>query len=1078
MRRSLFLLSLLCIVGVAALRGQGFHTVHSSDGVTVWAAGNSGLLWRSTDGGAVWESYSLTAQTLRSVFALGSHVWVVGDAGIFLHSTDAGSNWSSATINGGTGLRAAWFANADTGWVAGDNGSLLVTNNGGGSWAAQTSGTADRLNTLWFGNAQFGFAGGANGTLRKTTDGGASWSNSADVLWTEDIYALSGKFGTGAVYAVGEDGFGSKSTASGTSWTPLKLRTDARSDAMDVFVFDTDTAMFVGGGGYIRSTKDGGATSQWPVHSMHGRLTSIFFYNSLKGWTCSDKNNAIMRSTDGGTTWSLPTGTTASSSWSLKQSAGNTRGDTFVMDPWNKDRLFAVFGSRVYVSTNRGDNWTIKDTIPGDGLTHSFYVSPKDSNLWVAANDGSPEGIKRTTNAGATWTTTIAKAFTSYGMPLEMNPDKPDTLLFAADGSGGSGANGRVYRSTNFGLTWDTLAITSFRSPCDVIIVPDSNNIVYVGDGVTGSGLGRFWKSTTDGTTWTLIDSVSGSEIPTMSIGRLRNNEAFFTAWGSGGFKKSTNHGSSWTQVATTGSTWGTDVSKDDPNVLIYGVYSGGLAYLSTNAGTSFTTSSLGTTNYSYLCYDRGTILAQQSGGVYKLAFSYVVPISNAQVVSVLSPNGGETWAYNSVQNITWVASNVANVRLDYKTSAAGPWQTIIASTPAAAGSYAWTVPNDPTIEARIRISDASDVSPIDSSNGTFSITVSAISSAPTSLAFGNVLLGSSGWDTVRISNPGIGTLVITSVTTGNADMVPGRTSFTIAPGESDTLSVRFSPSSSGVANDVMSIANNSATPVFNIPLSGTGEATIPALVLPLNGVQYLSVSPELEWDVVPSALSYQLHVATDSAFAGVVVNDSGVVGTSTTVGPLAGNVVHYWRVRAISGGGPGQWSSQWKFSTTASVTNQYPVLSGWNMLSLPLKVGDPRKSTLYPTSSSLAYGYIDAVGYSVMDSLHIGSGYWLKFDADQDVSISGDLIGSDTIAIGAGWNILGAISAPVSVSSIVEVPSGVVQSAYFGYNTGYVAADSLYPGKSYWVKTNAAGQLIFAPIALPAVVGKGKKSR
>jgi endonuclease/exonuclease/phosphatase family metal-dependent hydrolase len=93
--------------------------------------------------------------------------------------------------------------------------------------------------------------------------------------------------------------------------------------------------------------------------------------------------------------------------------------------------------------------------------------------------------------------------------------------------------------------------------------------------------------------------------------------------------------------------------------------------------------------------------------------------------VTVTSPNGGESWAAGSAQSITWTSTDVINVRLE-STMDGTSWATIIASTPAAAGSYAWSVPATATSSARVRVSDASDPSVVDLGNATFTITVDA----------------------------------------------------------------------------------------------------------------------------------------------------------------------------------------------------------------------------------------------------------------------------------------------------------------------------------------------------------------
>jgi endonuclease/exonuclease/phosphatase family protein len=89
--------------------------------------------------------------------------------------------------------------------------------------------------------------------------------------------------------------------------------------------------------------------------------------------------------------------------------------------------------------------------------------------------------------------------------------------------------------------------------------------------------------------------------------------------------------------------------------------------------------------------------------------------------VTVVSPNGGESFPGGSVQNITWTSFNVANVRLEYTLNGGASW-TVIASDIASTGSFAWTLPTTSTSAARVRVSDMASTA-TDQSDGTFTIT-------------------------------------------------------------------------------------------------------------------------------------------------------------------------------------------------------------------------------------------------------------------------------------------------------------------------------------------------------------------
>jgi hypothetical protein len=136
-------------------------------------------------------------------------------------------------------------------------------------------------------------------------------------------------------------------------------------------------------------------------------------------------------------------------------------------------------------------------------------------------------------------------------------------------------------------------------------------------------------------------------------------------------------------------------------------------------------------------------------------------------------------------------------------------------------------------------------------------------------------------------------------------------------------------------------------------------------------------------------------------------------------------------------------------------------VLDEWNLISVHLKVDDPRKTTLYPTAISDAFKYSSS--YTQSDSLYNGMGYWLKFNSPQIIPIIGDSIQIDTIPVNAGWNMVGSISSKVATNDIIEIPSGIVTSEYFAYKGGYIVSDTIKPRSGYWVKVNTDGLLVLS---------------
>jgi photosystem II stability/assembly factor-like uncharacterized protein len=721
---------------MAAVAVPGFHAVYSVDGTDVWAVGDGGVFYRSLDGGATWFSGALGDKTLRGVAARGFNVIVVGDSGKIWRSQDSGGSWSLTVASGAPRLNAIEMPSDQVAYAVGNSGSIYKSTDGGGSWSTLSSGTTQALLAVEFldWDDQWGWAVGAGGTVLQTDDGGANWG-SLPIPTTRDLLAVSP---VGAMkppplgdpsfdlWVVGTDGTAFRKYIFTSPWTQINLNMEWRSDVRGIHVTDPSlhNVFLIGGGGFVRSSTDDGSTWSFPVHQLQAAASDVFFVGA-RGWICSQDTRAILRTTDSGATWSLTAGTLVNRDWDFRAGTpGGTvvRGSTFSMAGTGHS-IWCALGDRVFVSRDEGESWIqAGNPFTGVDASNAFLVSQTDSLDMVAAVTATVGGVGdriiKSTNGGGSWNIQFAKEYGEYGIPLEMDPERPDTLYFGADAD-------VMYRSTDFGTTWLPQSATPFVSPCDIILVPGTGaQIIQVGDGITGVGNGRLLRSTDGGVTFVSTMTTNGSEVPGMASSSLRPWQTFATNWPSGGVLRSTNYGQSWTQVHNAGSAWGVDIAGDDPNCVIFGVYGGGV-YLALDGGpamSSWENQTLSGTNYSFFARDRQLILAEMSDGIYKLRATYAYsPDASAQTLDLSAPAGGEIWQAGSVHQINWSAHKLAIARLEYRLAPGEPWQ-LVADVAGYAGTYAWTVPGPATTQAMVRVRDAWDGSPADSS-GFFTVT-------------------------------------------------------------------------------------------------------------------------------------------------------------------------------------------------------------------------------------------------------------------------------------------------------------------------------------------------------------------
>ncbi|MBI3189117.1 MAG: hypothetical protein HYZ33_00560 [Ignavibacteriales bacterium] len=229
-----------------------------------------------------------------------------------------------------------------------------------------------------------------------------------------------------------------------------------------------------------------------------------------------------------------------------------------------------------------------------------------------------------------------------------------------------------------------------------------------------------------------------------------------------------------------------------------------------------------------------------------------------------------------------------------------------------------------------------------------------------------------------------------------------------------------------------------------------------------------------VEWDSVGTrnggndfAVKFQL--VFDNADNSITFNylDVGIGGLENIA--LVGmqtDTLTKWNLLVNGGNPPEMKPRNGRAFTFNASSSGIVVADGWNLVSVPVSVQDNAMTKVFPNAISPAFTY--QAGYQPTDTLVNGLGYWLKFNNNQTLYVKklAD-ISTDTIKVNPNWNMIGSISKVIPVSSIISEPPGIIATQFVEYQNGYSVADSIKPGKGYWVKMSQSGKIILSSTVL-----------
>jgi len=475
-------------------------------------------------------------------------------------------------------------------------------------------------------------------------------------------------------YAVGAAGTFMKTTDAGATWTFNHLAgapfgtSGQSSNAFDLHFFDLNNGLVCGSTGGIYKTTDGGNT--WAPVATNPiantvTLNQFQFYDATSGFVCGSSGN-LAKTTDAGNTWtSVPSGVT-----------------TAFGDVWTEDGntiLLATTVGNVRRSTDGGATWANVNT----GVSYTVQKIGGSGSTVMAA--GTAGNVRVSTDAGATW----AAANTGLlATNVYWDVDYLNNTFYL------TGPSFNLYKSTNLGVSWDTLALLNpgqpwtstyyasvFSPTGDSVITvggfgliqsrfgatatptnhtrlikpgtwydvwssaPDGN-VIAVGAPTVGGVQDQVARSTNGGGTWTLVPMPAYSTASFWSIDMIDNNNGFISGTNSAVYK-TTNGGASWDSVAATGLPAGATFRKVD--------------FVDANTGWVFASAPSTLTNFIFKTTDGGATWTAQSHGIIAASAGQVYGAhmrdANKGVLLTWEPvpystvDGGATWRRDTTKD-------------------------------------------------------------------------------------------------------------------------------------------------------------------------------------------------------------------------------------------------------------------------------------------------------------------------------------------------------------------------------------------------------------------------------------------
>ncbi len=467
--------------------------VHCFGDSIVIAAGQNGLIVRSTDWGWTWRRIregSVTAGYLTDLAGIddSSAVVKMGYDELFV-TTDRGLNWERRAMGVAPDQVRSVFIQSPTLWWANTGNALYRSGDAGATWKRDTSLDARGLARLVYVDSLFGWQV-RDGRVLRTRDGGVTWTE-MDIYGFEynlDVFTTGTDRQTVFILSDGQYVV-NKSTDGGETWNISLTAAAFPESSPYAGAFTSESVGYIAGdGGRILRSSDGGES--WAiVHGAGflGSIAQVLFQDPRNGAALTHSNTVLVTS-NGGARWDE---TVPAAGYTIRKASMYNRQEGY---GFGFDKTWQPY---LFRASDQGRTWTLAGSLP---ISYDPQLFAQPEGIFSVSRDTVLIGVSYgvlllSTDAGVSWDSILVnREFASqYGTGRNMFVFPPGRIVYV-------GGNG-IGRSADFGRTWDYswspnrqyISSSQFVSPLKGFAL------------LSGPGGSELYRTTDGGVSWEIL---------------------------------------------------------------------------------------------------------------------------------------------------------------------------------------------------------------------------------------------------------------------------------------------------------------------------------------------------------------------------------------------------------------------------------------------------------------------------------------------------------------------------------------------------------------------------------------------